>query len=236
MHRWESLIEETRQQHSFFDMFTQRWISEYAASGGVTFCRKGCSGCCTLPVYATFTEAVAVALSLTPEVVTRVAEFVDRLSKRLHCIGNMKDLFTMYRREMGTCPFLDTEGSCIIYSRRPLPCRGLISTTDSYWCSVDFAAVAKSEKQKFIERLDVRVVDFPSHYVAALKEMGSDMEKAALRKMADIFGRSVYGHFPVSVFLVNEHRSRKGATELDAILETAEEYGLNHPLLLNISP
>lgn len=85
-------------------------------------CHKGCATCCSLRVTATAPEVLRVARHLrereSPEVCVRL---VRRL---LEADGLTRDLDEGERVALRhRCPFIE-RGACVIYSVRPLACRG----------------------------------------------------------------------------------------------------------------
>ncbi len=49
------------------DIQVQDWIGTYTEKGGQIYCGAGCKNCCSQPVNAVFTEAVAIAKMLTED-------------------------------------------------------------------------------------------------------------------------------------------------------------------------
>lgn len=232
---WQTLIGDIRQQQAFLDMLSSSWTADYTASGGRIFCGRGCRGCCSLVVNTTLTEAVAVAGTLTQRQGEAVRSHVARLKGEMGGVGGMKEYLRMHRREMGFCPFLEEDGACGVYGVRPLSCRALLSTRESRWCEVDFAALTSLEKENFVASLDRSAVAFPMHYVASMQEAGQEMEVVASRRMAGAFGFSLYGSLPVLVHLVLDHRLAEACAEgYDAAASVISGAGVDHPFLLHM--
>ena len=81
--------------------------------------------------------------------------------------------------------------------------------------------------------LDRSVVDFPTHYLAAPREIGRQLESEALLEMAQAFGFSLSGNLPYLVWLEKNYRlSEKigeGKEATGALLESA---GLDLPFVI----
>ena len=230
---WNELREELAHQQAFMEMFTAAWCSDYRRAGGIIHCGRGCSGCCSLAVSCTLTEAVAIAESLSECQAAAVTAHALELRDRMTGIDSLKDYLRMHRREMGGCPLLDADGACGIYPVRPLSCRALISTRENHWCTVDFSELSSEEKRDFVESLDRSVVAFPLHYVASTRDTGQELEGRCLSLMQETFGYSLYGNLPVLLHLVSEHGlgSAYSGAEAAAILQSS---GFDHPLLTNL--
>ncbi|OHB32209.1 MAG: hypothetical protein A2X84_12470 [Desulfuromonadaceae bacterium GWC2_58_13] len=230
---WSRLKIEICRQQSSFDRQLRDVIEDYARRGGRIFCGKGCRNCCTLTVNAGYTEALLVAQSLTAAQATALDDYVARLRRLLPGITDLKAYLKMQRQQLGDCPFLAGEGTCGIYPVRPFACRALLSTRPADWCEVDFGALPAIEKQLFMASLDRSVVDFPTHYLAAPREIGRQLESEALLEMAQAFGFSLSGNLPYLVWLEKNYRlSEKigeGKEATGALLESA---GLDLPFVI----
>ena len=233
---WSGLIAEVEQMQQFLELFSRAWTVDYQNSGGRIHCGRGCSGCCSLAVNCSFVEALAIARSLSEEQASRVADHVSRLVDRTAAIEGLKEYLRMYRDEIGACPFLDTDGACGIYPRRPLSCRALLSTREPIWCRTDFSGLDAAEKQAYMEGLDRSVVAFPLHFVASTQETGLELETRAGRLMADLCGFSLYGNLPTLVWLAREHGlaevSCHGRVAVEQLLTTT---GSAHPCLMTMA-
>ena len=230
---WQTLKLEVQKQHARFDRETQAWLGDYAQRGGRVFCKKGCRECCNLAVSASFTEALCIAERLTDDRAGRIREHAGRLLEHARGIADLKSYLRMHREKIGFCPLLDEEGSCTAYEVRPFSCRALLSTMESRICGLDFATISQSEKLAFIAGLDISVVSFPMHYVAATQDLGQELETLAVRRMARRFGFSLYGSLPFLVFLELEHRLSKVVPEgPEATTRFLEKEGLNIPILV----
>lgn len=234
-HLWEKLTNELATQQQFMEMFTRSLTADYRSRGGGIFCARGCSGCCTLVVNCTLTEAVTIAIALDEERSARVDSYVARLRELLASAGDLKEYLRLHRRETGGCPLLERDGSCGIYSARPLSCRALLATRESRWCSADFAMLSPEDKRAFMESLDRDAVAFPMHYLAASKDAGTGLENRLAIRLAETFGFSVYGNMPVLVHLVKRHDlARVVPAGRGAVADLLVRVGLDNPLLLQL--
>ena len=188
-------------QHDQFDRFASAWLASYLDSGGTIYCREGCVGCCNLAVHGTWPEAAAAAEVLSEQQSTSLTGYIDRLKISLPYLTDLKNYLKHHRQEIGPCPFLNERGSCSIYTVRPLSCRALLSTRPAAWCTVDFAELDPWDKQAYESSLDLEVVAWPSHYVAATQDLGRDLEETLLASMQQQKGWSLSGNFPLMVWL-----------------------------------
>lgn len=219
--------------HASFDTFIRAWIQEYTHAGGRIHCGRGCSGCCSLVVNATFPEARFLADSLSGQQGERVVAHVARLRHLLPKCTDLKSFLGLHRREIGSCPLLDDAGSCGAYDRRPYSCRALLATLDSRWCGIDFSGLSPAEKEAFIASLDRSVVAFPMHYAAAPQELGQELEERRSHEMRERFGFSLYGNLPVLLHLERDHDlSGAVAKGAEATAQLLARTGLDHPFLV----
>jgi Fe-S-cluster containining protein len=230
---WSNLLDELNVKRECLDMLSAAWVADYRSHGGSIYCGRGCRECCSLTVNCTLTEAVALARSLTDTQAAAVTAYATRLAKLTAPLTDLKEYLRM-QRDMGWCPFLEADGACGVYAERPLACRALLSTKESFYCGVDFAELSQEQKQAYGESLDRSVTDFPLHYVASTRETGGEMETRALTLMRKQFGFSLYGAMPVLLYLVRE----KGMAEAALVgraeaEEVAAMAGLAHPFLLD---
>ena len=232
---WPPLITELQELQLLFDGEIRGWVDAYEAGGGRIFCGKGCRGCCSLAVNASFTEAVAVAGVLNEALARRVRGHAAVLREKCRTISDLRSYLRMHREQTDGCPFLDEEGSCGIYAVRPFSCRSLLATRESRYCSLDFAKLTAEEKAAFIAGLDLTAVSFPMHYLAASQVRGQELESRAARGMADRFGFSLYGSLPILVFLEREHGlSRIAAQGYEPVMALLEKTGLDSPFLVMV--
>lgn len=230
---WQTLTDELRMQQLLLEMSLREWTAGYAADGGRIFCSKGCRGCCTLAVGATFTEARAIAAGLPAELAARVDDYVARLLALRERVTDLTSFLRLHRREIGSCPFLDDAGACAVYSRRPFACRALLATRESSWCAVDFAKLPAAEKQAFMASLDPAVAAFPTHYAAVPRRLGEEFEALAKRRMAETFGFALSGNLPLLVHLERDRQlSALIATGYEAAAEALDRFGVTAPYLL----
>lgn len=233
--RWTELLEELALQRQCLDMMTAAWLGDFNSRGGVIHCACGCHCCCSLAVNCTLTEAVALAGVLDEAQLAAVSAYAARLQGVTDTVADMKEYLRMQRTEMGMCPLLGDSGACGVYGSRPLSCRSLLSTKESYWCGVDFATIPAAEKERYIASLDQSVAAFPLHYVAFAQDTGSEFETRQLAHMQELFGFSCYGCMPALVSLVHDNGLAEAETR-----EQAEQLvgaaGFASPLLVTWQP
>ena len=223
-------------QHEQLDKFTNDWQARYLASGKRIHCREGCSGCCHLAVHATYPETVAVAELLTESQSTKLSGYIECLKTALPEFHDLKNYLKRHRQALGPCPFLDAQGACSIYAIRPLSCRALLSTRPAAWCTVDFSVLGQLDKQAYESSLDHQVVAWPTHYVAATKDFGQELEDTLLEAMQREKGWSLSGNFAVMVWLEKNSRlSRIKAATTQQVRDILTANGLNNPLLLHLA-
>ena len=232
---WTELLTELALQRQCLDMTNAAWIGDYRARGGVIHCSRGCHNCCSLAVNCTLTEAVALAGALDEAQLTAVAAYAIRLKEQLNQVTTMKEYLRMQRQEMGMCPLLTENGACGAYVARPLSCRALLSTNESYWCGVDFATLTADEKEHYGASLDRSVTAFPLHYVATAQESAQEFESRQLAHMQELFGYAGYGCMPVLVFLVQSH-DLAGAGSRERAEQIARQAGFDSQLLVSWLP
>jgi len=230
---WARLQDDVRRQMETGDRRIQTCVDEYAGRGGRIFCDRGCLNCCTLTVNSSFTEALTAAQNLNAAQAAALNDYVERLRKLLPTVSDLKSYLRMQRQQLGDCPFLDGDGACSIYPVRPFSCRALLSTRPADWCGVDFGTLAAIEKELFMASLDRSAVDFPTHYLAASRQLGEELESAALLEMARTWGVSLSGNFPYLVWLEREFRLSETIPQgREATLALLEENGLNLPFVI----
>lgn len=230
--RWTELLEELEIQRQCLDMMNTAWIGEYSSRGGVIHCARGCHSCCSLAVNCTLTEAVALAAVLDQAQLAAVSAYAVRLQGLMGAVTDMKGYLRMQRRDMGMCPVLADDGSCGVYGLRPLSCRSLLSTKESYWCGVDFATLPADEKERYGASLDRSVTAFPLHYVASAQDTARMFESRQMAHMQELFGFSCYGCMPVLVSLVHTHALAE-AGSLEQAERLVEAAGFADPLLVS---
>ncbi|MBT1074962.1 YkgJ family cysteine cluster protein [Geobacter grbiciae] len=233
---WQQLMAEVRDQQALFDVAVREWVAGYALKQGTIHCGKGCHACCSLAVNCTFTEAQAVSAGPADRHATALAQHAAAIRAAAFSSSDFPS-FLRARRALGDCPFLDNDGACGVYGRRPFSCRSLLATRESHWCGADFSTLSREEKRAFMESLDQTVVAFPMHYVKATQELGQEFEERSAGRMIETFGFSLYGNLPALVFLEREHRlSEAVAKGRDAVQELVERAGYGHPFLVSFLP
>jgi Fe-S-cluster containining protein len=223
-------------QHDQFDKFINKWLANYRASGKTIYCRENCSGCCHLAVHATYPEAVAALEGLTEHQSKKLAGYIERLKTALPELTDLKSYLKKHRQALGPCPFLDAQGSCSIYSLRPLSCRALLSTRPAAWCTVDFSELESWDKQAYESGLDHQVVAWPTHYIAAAQILARELEETLLATMQRDKGWSLSGNFAVMVWLENNKRlSRLKVATAQQVRDILTASELDNHLLLQLT-
>lgn len=114
------------------DTFTQRRLNDHRRKHGqAPSCKKGCNACCTLPVAATFIEAIEIV-----DFLIATGQDVEKIQ-----IEMMKDLQLMFDSNLGNwfqnvnrpCALLKN-GLCSVYKRRPISCRVFYVFSDPKLC------------------------------------------------------------------------------------------------------
>jgi Fe-S-cluster containining protein len=232
---WLRLQDEAREAHARLDIACNHAIDSYAARGKHIYCAAGCSGCCTLAVQTTFTEALCVERVLGQGDETLLAGHASRLQEVGKRAANIKDFLALHRSEIGSCPFLDQEGYCTVYRLRPLSCRSLLSTKESRWCATDFGLLTKGEKESYLTSLDCEAVSFPVHYLAETENLGRTLEEEISGRMAETFGFAITGNLPYLVFLERFHGLSAIVRQGRSITESyLDQCSLNHRFLISI--
>ena len=200
------------------------------------YCAKGCSSCCSLVVNCSFPESVDLAKNLTERQRQSLAEKIPLLRQISLQAADLKQFLRLFRQQLGGCPFLHpADGSCGVYPLRPFSCRALLSTRNSSWCAVDFAALHPLEKEAFLSSLDPEVVAFPTHYLASSQELGIELEVQQLIKMREFFGVALSGNLLYQVWLEAEHRLSEIVTRgFSATRTYLEKRDLDLPFLLQL--
>jgi Fe-S-cluster containining protein len=232
---WQSLIDEVRQQQALFDEKARASTEDFTAGGGRIYCGRGCRNCCNLAVQCTFTEALAVAEALSDEHAAFLRRHIAHLRQHIREAADLKSYLRLHRQTIGTCPFLEADGACGVYAARPFACRSLLSTRPADWCAVDFAELHPLEKQAYLSSLDPAVVAWPTHYLAAPRDLAQEMEAAAAWQMLDTFGFTLSGNLPFLVWLETEYQlSAVAARGHAATLALLEKEGLNLAFLVSL--
>lgn len=219
-------------EHHQFEKFSEAWLSSYQDSGKQIYCHEGCSGCCHLAVHATFPEAVAVASQLSASQSAELTNYVEHIKKAHKSWGNLKNYLKEHRQTLGPCPFLSKAGSCTIYQFRPLACRALLSTRPPAWCTVDFSELDTWDKQAYESSLDLQIVAWPTHYVAATQDFGQELEETLLESMQQEKGWALSGNFAIMVWL-EQHCHLSKVTNKDEFFTLLKANKLDSELLLD---
>lgn len=231
---WQQLLTETERQQRFLDMLCNSAAADYRQNGGEIFCGKGCGSCCTLAVHCTATEAALIAATLTGDQIEAVAAYVTGLCLKVSGVTDLKSYLRLHRRELGGCPFLQN-GLCGIYPTRPLSCRSLLSTMESYWCGIDFTELSPEKKQEFLDGLDRNRTAFPTHYLAATQTAGHELESQSVMLMLKESGFALSGSMPVLVCLFSKFdlldSFRQGINAVHDLIAAA---GFDSPYLLQV--
>jgi Fe-S-cluster containining protein len=114
-----------------FESFEHYVKSALDGVDAVVACRGGCASCCTIRVAATAPEVLLIKHYLTKLEMARGGEFVGDLVARIEQAHDATNgVGELDRMEVGeVCPFIEN-GLCVIYSRRPLACRGHASFSE----------------------------------------------------------------------------------------------------------
>jgi len=232
---WPSLKTEVERHYALFEKRNSNAVAAYTAAGGRIFCGRGCRGCCNLAVRCTFSEALLVAEALPGAFDAALEAYVERARRHLGEAGDLKTFLRLHRRAIGSCPFLDADGACAVYAARPFACRSLLSTRPAEWCAVDFAELHPLEKQAFLSSLDPDVVAWPTHYLAAPRDLAQEMEGATAWRMRETFGFSLGGDLPYLVWLERRHRlSAAAPAGGEAVAALLARHDLDLPFLLQL--
>jgi Fe-S-cluster containining protein len=221
----------TAKQQIKLEELTHKWLESYQACGKKIFCKKGCSGCCSLAVHATFPEAQNVARELTTELTSRLHRYINGLKGYVPELTDLKSYLKLHRQQIGPCPFLDEHGSCSIYNLRPLSCRSLLSTRPADWCTVDFSSLDEWDKLAYENGLDKTVVAWPTHFVAATQDYARQLETEILQEMDSQYGWRLTGNFPLMVWLADQYREETSASSAESLRKTLMNSGLDSELL-----
>jgi len=219
-----------------FDHFAGLWLAAYRKTGRSIYCRDGCAGCCKLAVHATWPEAAAIVGRLSEWQIKSLNDYVRVLQKVSPEFSDLKSYLKRHRDELGHCSFLDAQGSCSIYPMRPLSCRALLSTRPSAWCTVDISELTDWDKRAFESSLDRQIVAWPTHYVAATRDLGRDLESSLLGAMLRKRGWALSGNFAVMAWLaLNSRLSSADRFTKNQLQDLLVTHQLDNPLLLRLT-
>jgi hypothetical protein len=234
---WQALKDEVSRQQALFDEKIRTPVDACTAGGGRIYCARGCRNCCNLAVQCTFSEALLVADTLGEEHTAGLDEHISRLRRHLKEAVDFKSYLRLHRQKIGFCPFLEADGACGAYAVRPFACRSLLSTRPADWCAVDFAELHPLEKQAYLSSLDPALVAWPTHYLAAPRDLGQELESATFWRMQDSFGFTLSGNLPFLVWLEMKYRLSEVAEKGQAaVLALLKKERLNLPFLVNSNP
>jgi len=222
-------------EHDQLDHHIVQWQETYQATGRQVFCRKGCANCCHLAVHATYPESVAAAGLLTAPLSERLADYVKRLLHEAPRLQLMKDYLRQHRRRLGPCPFLNRQGDCAIYDARPLSCRALLSTRPAEWCAVDLSGLDAWDRQAYESGLDLAVVAWPTHYVAATQDVAQRLEGQLLAEMRDKQGWTLAGNFAVMVWLEQNFHLQRIGMSADGVAQVLKQNRLEDSVIVTFS-
>lgn len=105
-------------------------------------CRRGCSACCSEPVYAERAEAELIVekiRGMPPSEQERIGGLVQEWVHRVRASGLLdrnEPHVLDYRRLRLACPLL-LNGECLVYRDRPLGCRSHMALLDRRLCEDD---------------------------------------------------------------------------------------------------
>jgi Fe-S-cluster containining protein len=222
--------------HERFDTELPRLLDSCRERGGKFYCAAACADCCTLNVGATLAEAAVIATRLDSHQVMELDGYRQRLAQAVAISTTLKDFLGRHRGEVGPCPFLGADRCCLIYPSRPLACRALLSTRNHAWCGVDFTDLHPGERQAFLSSLDLELVSYPTHYLAAPQELARSLEQEFEEQTMARFGFSLRGNLPLLVHLCREleltSRTFPPLASFKALLTAS---GLAHPYVVTLS-
>jgi len=204
---WPELLEELNSRRKQLDDRTESFYALAARYHHRIYCTQGCSNCCALMVNCSFSEALAIALTLTPSQRLAVQAKIPVLKDISRRAKSSTEFLRLFRNQLGGCPLLNHEnGCCSIYPLRPFSCRALLSTRNSSWCAVDFSGLHPLEKEAFLSSLDPELVAFPTHYLAASRDLGEELEAQTIAAMQQTFGIALSGTLIFQIWLELTYR------------------------------
>ena len=232
---WTELLGELPPLRQQLDKATAAFCRQEVSAVPI-FCANGCCNCCSLAVNCSFPEAVAIAAVLTAEQQQQLESKILLLREISQQANDLKQFLRLFRQKIAGCPLLDRkDGSCSIYSERPLSCRALLSTRNSSWCGVDFGELHPLEREAFLSSLDPNVAAFPTHYLAATQELGMELEIQLLSSMRETFGFALSGNLLYQLWLERKYRLSEIIPQgFAATRNGLEERQLDLPFLLQL--
>lgn len=132
---------------SFYNDFDRYQKEELFKGQYIVDCKAGCSECCNHwveDVYGFESELIFEKLKNDyPEKIREIAQSAkDSIDSFESVLADDLDsdelvLLNRFYQERVPCPLLDENGLCMIYSNRPLTCRGFFSENFEKYCSVN---------------------------------------------------------------------------------------------------
>jgi Fe-S-cluster containining protein len=114
------------EDHLRCDIFLQELLKNLP--GPKPCCFKGCSACCSEPVYVSSAEVEDIVTHLSDEQKDVIKEkLLVWIEKTKGILGEKMPAAVKYRALNAVCPFLK-DGLCSIYERRPTSCRAWYAT------------------------------------------------------------------------------------------------------------
>jgi Fe-S-cluster containining protein len=131
-------------------------VAEATKRGEPPSCKRGCDGCCRLPINVYLPEATPVALRILSEPgwrerLTRVAEHARKTVQ----VEDERDWVPLQI----PCPLLDVEKrECSMYEVRPTPCRWYFVSSDKKLCYSTTPVAARVLNTLPVQALWTRIV------------------------------------------------------------------------------
>ena len=155
--RSEFCADYLKQKQAVFLRLEREVLDQTQRDGEIITCHRGCAYCCYVYVEATPKECEAVVYHLYqneevlisflrqyPDWLRKTRQLGDRCTEAIRVVRKqgrseaahreLADALLFYKLQNIACPFLN-EGSCTIYSARPLACAAHFATTPLEWCS-----------------------------------------------------------------------------------------------------
>lgn len=215
--------------HQRMQNFTKRWLESVCEMGISIHCRARCARCCSVAVHTTYPEAELIAVSLDREQEQKLDDHVEKLLREAEDFADLRTYLRKHSEMIGPCPFLARDECCSVYEIRPLSCRALLSTRPPEWCAVDISRLDSWDRKLYEESLDIQVVAWPTHYVAATQDFAHHLESDLLTQQQTIYGWSLAGNLPLLVWLARSKKFK--SLNPVAVKETIRELSLPDFLL-----
>ncbi|MBC7908826.1 MAG: YkgJ family cysteine cluster protein [Rhodospirillaceae bacterium] len=172
-----------------FSVAEASWASRrtnltYMLSSPAPACKAGCGWCCHQQVGVSVPEAIRVAVHIQSLPVDQRAPMAARLAQ---VAGRTQGMTTDDRAHARVaCPFLGTEGRCMIYAVRPLRCRGLHSI-DVDFCIACFDDIEAMRAKLAAGQLKPVFLDTPQAiFDSALAGVLKALSKAAPKAVVSL--------------------------------------------------